>query len=56
MVSHGRYFLDRLADRVVVPQYGALEGIPRHVGRYLTNLAGSRKRHPGPRRQPVRTS
>ena len=55
MVSHDRYFLDRLADRVVVLQNGALREFPGTFGDYLTNLASSRKRTPGPRRQPVRT-
>ena len=56
MVSHDRYFLDRLADRVVVLQNGTLREFRGTFGDYLTNLARSRKRNPGPRRQPVSTS
>ena len=55
MVSHNRYFLDRLANRVVVLQNGALREFPDTFGDYLTHLATSRKRNSGPRRQPVRT-
>ena len=56
MASHDRYFLDRLADRVVVLQNGTLREFRGRFGDFLTNLAGSRKGKLGPRRQPVRPS
>ena len=56
MASQDRYFLDRLADRVVVLQNGTLREFRGRFGDFLTNLAERRKGNPGPRRQPVRPS
>ena len=56
VVSHDRYFLDRLVDRVVVLQDGVLREYQGAFGDYLTSLARRRQRTPGPRRQVVKTS
>ena len=60
VVSHDRYFVDRLADRIVLLEDGILRDYAGTYGAYLTGLAQRNKPHRhqlgDPQRQPARKS